>query len=106
MGDGNPDPATQTCQTNDGHNITRFSPLFPAGYALQSDVSDCHTYLFILAVPSKNFDSNCVRFCSCFWSSVTAVGGTVNVPEIAVFFSGGGFSNYVSDYALGTTTTT
>ncbi|KAF8915388.1 peptidase S8/S53 domain-containing protein [Mucidula mucida] len=27
---------------------------------------------------------------------VTAIGGTVNVPEIAVDFSGGGFSNYVS----------
>ena len=30
--------------------------------------------------------------------SVTTVGGTTNVPEVAVtrFFSGGGFSNYVS----------
>jgi len=29
--------------------------------------------------------------------SVTTVGGTVNVPETAVFFSGGGFSNYVGN---------
>jgi len=27
--------------------------------------------------------------------SVTAVGGTVYIPEVAVDFSGGGFSNYV-----------
>ncbi|KAI0682616.1 tripeptidyl peptidase A [Earliella scabrosa] len=58
VGDGNPDPATQECFTNDGRNATRFVPLFP---------------------PSCPF--------------VTAVGGTVNVPETAVFFSGGGFSD-------------
>ena len=28
--------------------------------------------------------------------SVTAVGGTTFVPETAIFFSGGGFSNFVS----------
>ena len=28
--------------------------------------------------------------------SVTAVGGTIHVPEVAVDFSGGGFSNFVS----------
>ena len=28
--------------------------------------------------------------------SVTAVGGTTDVPETAIFFSGGGFSNFVS----------
>ncbi|KAF9021533.1 tripeptidyl peptidase A [Hymenopellis radicata] len=55
VGDGNPDPATQQCQSLDGKNTTQFLPLFPA---------------------------------------VTAIGGTVNVPEIAVDFSGGGFSNY------------
>ncbi|KAI9455152.1 tripeptidyl peptidase A [Lactarius psammicola] len=59
VGDGNPDPATQTCFTNDGTNQTKFIPLFPA---------------------------------SCPF--VTAVGGTVHVPEVAVDFSGGGFSNY------------
>ncbi|RDB19145.1 Tripeptidyl-peptidase sed3 [Hypsizygus marmoreus] len=61
VGDSNTDPATQQCLTNDGRNITRFIPIFPA------------------ACPY-----------------VTAVGGTVNVPEIAVFFSGGGFSDYFS----------
>ncbi|KAK0243100.1 tripeptidyl peptidase A [Armillaria nabsnona] len=59
VGDGNPDPATQQCHTNDGQNRTQFMPLFPAGCPF-----------------------------------VTAIGGTVNVPEIAVDFSGGGFSNY------------
>jgi tripeptidyl-peptidase-1 len=29
--------------------------------------------------------------------SVTAVGATIHIPETAVFFSGGGFSNYVSN---------
>ncbi|KAI9434428.1 subtilisin-like protein [Lactarius indigo] len=29
-GDGDPDPATQTCFTNDGKNQTRFIPFFPA----------------------------------------------------------------------------
>jgi tripeptidyl-peptidase-1 len=33
VGDGNADPATQECQTNDGRNITRFIPAFPAAYA-------------------------------------------------------------------------
>ncbi|KAI9455155.1 subtilisin-like protein [Lactarius psammicola] len=59
VGDGDPDPATQTCFTNDGKNQTKFVPSFPA---------------------------------SCPF--VTAVGGTVHIPEIAVDFSGGGFSNY------------
>ncbi|EPQ59186.1 subtilisin-like protein [Gloeophyllum trabeum ATCC 11539] len=59
VGDGDPDPATQTCYTNDGRNVTRFIPGFPA---------------------------------SCPY--VTAVGGTTYVPEVAVFFSGGGFSIY------------
>ncbi|KAH9008252.1 tripeptidyl peptidase A [Lactarius hengduanensis] len=59
VGDGDPDPATQTCFTNDGKNQTKFIPLFPA---------------------------------SCPF--VTAVGGTVHIPEVAADFSGGGFSNY------------
>jgi tripeptidyl-peptidase-1 len=28
--------------------------------------------------------------------SITSVGGTISIPEVAVDFSGGGFSNYVS----------
>ncbi|KAG1893462.1 peptidase S8/S53 domain-containing protein [Suillus fuscotomentosus] len=59
VGDGNPDPATQMCYSNDGLNVTKFLPAFPA---------------------------------SCPY--VTAVGATVNIPETAVSFSGGGFSNY------------
>ncbi|KAH7923659.1 subtilisin-like protein [Leucogyrophana mollusca] len=59
VGDGDPDPATQQCFTNDGRNVTAFIPEFPA---------------------------------SCPY--VTSVGGLVNIPETAVFFSGGGFSNY------------
>ncbi|OCH95935.1 tripeptidyl peptidase A [Obba rivulosa] len=58
VGDGDSDPATQECFSNDGRNVTRFIPLFP---------------------PSCPF--------------VTAVGGTTHIPETAVFFSGGGFSN-------------
>ncbi|GJJ05822.1 hypothetical protein Clacol_000009 [Clathrus columnatus] len=63
VGDNDPNPATQTCFTNNGKNETRFIPGFPA---------------------------------SCPF--VTAVGGTVNVPEVAVksFGSGGGFSNIFS----------
>ncbi|KDR84041.1 hypothetical protein GALMADRAFT_693836 [Galerina marginata CBS 339.88] len=61
VGDGNSNPATQKCITNDGLNATKFLPAFPAGCPF-----------------------------------VTAVGGTVQIPEVAVsrFFSGGGFSNY------------
>ncbi|KAH7905839.1 peptidase S8/S53 domain-containing protein [Hygrophoropsis aurantiaca] len=59
VGDGDADPATQQCFTNDGTNTTRFIPEFPA---------------------------------SCPY--VTSVGGTNFIPETAVFFSGGGFSNY------------
>jgi len=61
VGDGDPNPATQQCFTNDGTNQTKFIPLFPA---------------------------------SCGF--VTAVGGTRFVPEHAVSFSGGGFSNFFS----------
>ncbi|KAI0064242.1 tripeptidyl peptidase A [Artomyces pyxidatus] len=61
VGDGDSDPTTQTCFTNDGRNVTRFIPSFPA---------------------------------SCPY--VTTVGGTYLVPEVAVPFSAGGFSNYFS----------
>ncbi len=30
VGDGNSDPDTQTCFTNDGRNVTRFRPTFPS----------------------------------------------------------------------------
>ncbi|KAG1893463.1 peptidase S8/S53 domain-containing protein [Suillus fuscotomentosus] len=59
VGDGDSDPATQFCKSNDGRNVTKFLPTFPA---------------------------------SCPY--VTAVGGTINIPETAAAFSGGGFSDY------------
>ncbi|CCL99285.1 uncharacterized protein FIBRA_01301 [Fibroporia radiculosa] len=59
VGDGDPDPATQLCYSNDGLNVTKFIPGFPA---------------------------------SCPY--VTAVGGTIYVPEVAFNISGGGFSDY------------
>ncbi|KAF8416931.1 peptidase S8/S53 domain-containing protein [Boletus edulis BED1] len=59
VGDGDANPATQQCFSNDGTNKTIFIPEFPA------------------ACPY-----------------VTSVGGTNYIPETAVFFSGGGFSNY------------
>ena len=34
VGDGNPDPTTQTCVTNNGENQTRFIPTFPASCPL------------------------------------------------------------------------
>ncbi|KAJ7368775.1 tripeptidyl peptidase A [Mycena albidolilacea] len=59
VGDGNADPATQQCRTNDKKRTRRFLPAFPA---------------------------------SCPY--VTAVGGTMSIPEVAASFSGGGFSDY------------
>ncbi|KAG1873580.1 peptidase S8/S53 domain-containing protein [Suillus subalutaceus] len=67
-GVGAGDPTSgQECQTNDGHNVTKFQPTFPAS----------------CPYTAANLDQ-----------SVTAVGGTVNIPETAVDFSSGGFSNY------------
>jgi hypothetical protein len=54
-----------------------------------------------LAVPCASFMSTTVSLHiishrSCCVGSVTTVGGTQGIPEIAAPFSGGGFSNYVS----------
>ncbi|EPS98883.1 hypothetical protein FOMPIDRAFT_1125451 [Fomitopsis schrenkii] len=59
VGDGDPNPATQQCFSNDGRNVTMFIPEFPA---------------------------------SCPF--ITSVGATSQIPEVAAWFSGGGFSNY------------
>ncbi|EJD48553.1 tripeptidyl peptidase A [Auricularia subglabra TFB-10046 SS5] len=59
VGDGDSNPATQECITNDGTNTTRFMAAFPAGCPF-----------------------------------VTAVGGTHFIPEVAIGFSGGGFSDF------------
>jgi len=39
VGDGNPNPATQQCFTNDGRNATQFIPSFPASCV---NLSSCH----------------------------------------------------------------
>lgn len=42
VGDGDPNPATQTCFSNDGHNITKFLPAFPASsVTFQFDFIEC-----------------------------------------------------------------
>ncbi|KAJ3711369.1 tripeptidyl peptidase A [Lentinula raphanica] len=70
VGDGDPDPTTQTCITNDGKNRTEFLPL--------------------QAKPAPKFVSKR----NINDKLVTAIGGTTHVPEVAANFSGGGFSNY------------
>ena len=79
VGDGNPTPPVQGCLTNDGRNVTRFLPLFP---------SSCPLYVL-----SWMYSYPCRFTHPCY--SVTSVGGTVFVPERAVSFSGGGFSDVV-----------
>ena len=39
VGDGDANPATQQCFTNDGRNITEFIPNFPASYVIFTFVS-------------------------------------------------------------------
>ncbi len=84
VGDGDPDPATQQCFTNDGRNTTKFLAGFPASCPL----SVLHPLFKNTNIPNS-FENP---------SSVTAVGGTIHVPEVAVSFSGGGFSNTVIVY--------
>ena len=58
-----------------------------------------HMNLYLLSqhhAPSKPSSLRCVRYKPTNIDSVTTVGGTTNIPETAIFFSGGGFSNYVS----------
>ncbi len=83
VGDGNANPATQRCFSNDGKNQTIFIPGFPAS---------CPLYVVSTTVPPLHMNSHQ----PCRIGSVTAVGGTQGFPEIAARFSGGGFSNYVS----------
>lgn len=40
VGDGDPDPATQECITNDGRNATRFIAGFPASCPLYATTFD------------------------------------------------------------------
>ena len=96
VGDNNPDPATQKCFTNDGKNTTQFIPSFPAGCVMSLVLIVFRTLMKSLGAHSNTFRL-CPLLLTDSWVSVTTVGGTVNIPEIAVtrFFSGGGFSNYV-----------
>jgi hypothetical protein len=82
VGDGDSDPATQQCFSNDGKNNTIFLPQFPASCPL--------------CVMSTTVSPDISSHRSCCMGSVTTVGGTQGIPEVAAPFSGGGFSNYVS----------
>jgi hypothetical protein len=86
VGDGDSDPATQQCFSNDGKNKTIFLPQFPASCPL--------CVMSITVSPHINSQR------SCCLGSVTTVGGTQGIPETAASFSGGGFSNYVSSNPL------
>lgn len=58
VGDGNPDPAKQECFTNDGHNKTRFIPVFPSTCVLRY-------HLAILSLTIKPTDVHCMLFQLC-----------------------------------------
>ena len=45
VGDGDPDPATQQCFSNDGRNVTEFIPFFPAGCVIVALVLFSETFL-------------------------------------------------------------
>ena len=97
VGDGDPNPATQKCFTNVGRNVTKFIPDFPASYVIS--FFRVHDLTPINSCPLWITNYLWAKFCHLTsHPSVTTVGGTTNVPEVAVtrFFSGGGFSNYVS----------
>ena len=100
VGDGDPNPATQSCFSNDGRNITKFLPAFPASYVtIYFDCMGIYSLYLFNKVPFVSHWSYWLRTSNSqiSISSVTAVGGTTHIPEVAVsrFFSGGGFSNYV-----------
>ena len=44
VGDGDPNPATQQCFSNDGRNVTKFIPSFPASYVFFIFVSIVITF--------------------------------------------------------------
>lgn len=83
VGDGNSNPATDQCLSNDGTNKTIFLPQFPASCPL------CVVPITVSHLQISSHRPYCV-------GSVTTVGGTQGVPEVAAPYSGGGFSNYVS----------
>ncbi|KAJ7126440.1 subtilisin-like protein [Mycena crocata] len=73
VGDGDANPATHRCRTNDGKSITRYTSL---------TVSNVNASSFSRFMPS--------------FPAVTSVGGTSGIPEVTATFSGGGFSDYFS----------
>lgn len=78
------------CQTNDGTKTERFQPNFPASCKIIFSFLPLHGQS-----PYRNDLSG---------PFVTTVGGTVKVnPEVAVSFSGGGFSNYFAQPSYQTT---
>jgi len=96
VGDGSSDPENQACQTNNGRNETRFMPTFPARYShdnLLCLLKLSHSCCFV-AVPSE-FDGTLQFSSAHVFHSSTSVGGTTNIPEQGIYFSGGGFSGYV-----------
>jgi tripeptidyl-peptidase-1 len=44
VGDGDPNPATQQCFSNDGRNVTVFIPDFPASYVIFLFISMVTTF--------------------------------------------------------------
>ena len=97
VGDNNPYPATHECFTNDGKNTTRFLPVFPASFVSSLSLSYQKDSTVETQMPIVTQLNLCPSFFTDPCSSVTSVGGTVQIPEVAVsrFFSGGGFSDYV-----------
>lgn len=70
-----------------GRFYSLFASCFRTNLLISVGGGDCQT----------NDGTNSTRFMPAFPAScpyVTAVGGTTGVPEVAVDFSGGGFSNY------------
>ena len=78
------------CLTNDGTNRVQFQPNFPASCKLSSPCRRLACLNCCLLETSVANDDS--YFAGPF---VTTVGGTIRTnPEVAVDFSGGGFSNY------------
>ncbi|KAI0258482.1 peptidase S8/S53 domain-containing protein [Gloeopeniophorella convolvens] len=78
VGDGDPDPVTQQCFSNDDNSQTKFLAGFPASCPL------CVPNRLRPALPVIN-----TNLCS-----VTAIGGTIHIPEVLADFSRIGFSEY------------
>ncbi|KAG6841850.1 hypothetical protein C0991_006257 [Blastosporella zonata] len=88
--------AERTCQSFAQLGARGVSLTFSSGdYGVGDGISNPATQTCF-----TNDGKNATRFQPLFPASVTSVGGTVGVPEVAVtrFYSGGGFSDYVSQH--------